>query len=846
MRFVVRLAFGACAVLSTAEVFAAYDYSEGFVRLQTSGAFFTNAISAAEGWAPSPVPYQKELWTTSNYVVNAKLNLYSTGLGEYNGKDLFGGKTLIVDHPNAQVGPFVKSSKEVYFADLVLRQGRIYNQSASTESNFGGKITVENYPEYNTSVTFDQGTGQATAEDADETTNPMRLKAEMRAVSGNNVALTCESGWSSGKGGSDSRWYTRNRTYRFEGDCSKFLASVGPAKWHSIVVLGCADFGGSVALENLGRLSVSPDAPSSVVVHGTVTMSDAWLKVPDGKSLSVRGVTSAYAASSTYTYSGTGINAYTGLADAYTPTHAVKWQKGSFGVNAITVGTDSTLTIGDASFDATLLDLSAGGTVVITNSLSVLSPVEVKPSAAMPRQVLLALPLGKGTLSGADFRLADGLNPLQYELAVESDGDWQCLVCGNLNPTTMDLTTGYVVMTNTESSNADRRMIDGEPSLSFSGRGWWSNDCPPQSNTNYFTNGKVFRFESKTFGGRSLTVNASQRVDTFTGTCTIDDLRVIPNGLALFKGNPQFNPANSTLARTYCGKRWTFLTTEASPFSFLGSPTVGNNGSTHIVQANIFGHTDACIVVACQDSKTHGELPVEVRLLGDASAYFGLIRMLNSAKLCLGNAGLGGTVRMEAPDDVLTTAATNGACVRLPRLATLAAATVEVPAANELAVTEGLSLSDVLTKTGPGALAVGGTSATTGGSLLVAEGDLKPLSGDAVGGLPVAFAAGAGVRLDWTPSDPEVAARGLDLTASAFTVAGSTLSFAFDLGGAIPVRTRKVLCTVADADAPKLRGRIVVRKPARGFAATVGYASNGVTTTFYADVSETGLAIIFR
>ena len=496
MRFVARLAFGAFAALAAVEAFAAFDYSEGFVRLQTSGAFFTNAISVAEGWTPSPVPYQKELWATSNYVVDAKLELYSTGLGESGGKDLFGGKTLIIDHPNAKVGPWAKSSKEVHFPDLVLRQGVLYNRSASTESNFGGKITIDNYPEYNTSVTFDQGTGQASTASGDETTNPMRLYAEMSAVAGNKVGLTCETAWGKENDGTAFRWYSRSRTYRFEGDCSKFLATVGPARWHSIIVLGCADFGGSVTLENLGRLSVSPSAPSSVVLRGTVTMSDAWLKVSDGKSLSVRGVTSSYAAASTYVNSSTGVNAYTGLEDPYVPSHAVAWKRGTFGVNAITLGAGSTLTVGDASFDATLLDLSSGGMVAVTNSLSVSSPVEVKPSEAMHRQVLLKLPIGKGTLSGADFRLADGLNPLQYGLTVEADGDWQCLVCRNMNPTTKDLTTGYVVMTNTENSNGDRRVIDGVVSLSFSGRGWWSNDCPPQPNTNYFTNGKVFRFES--------------------------------------------------------------------------------------------------------------------------------------------------------------------------------------------------------------------------------------------------------------------------------------------------------------------------------------------------------------
>ena len=720
----------------------AVSYTEGFVTLQTSGSFFTNAVNSAEGWTPAPVPYSAELWGESNYVINANLQLTTPGTGDPT--EVFGGNQLILDNNNAQVTIAPYYSKPVFFKDLTIRRGKLNNGTASSPSCVSGVITIDaagNYDVDSSTVEFGQSTATV---GGGEDVNPMSIKAKLIATSGNVVKLRAEDGWT--RDGDHMRWWSRTRSYRFEGDCSSFFATVGPAKWRANVVLACGDFGGSISIENLGRLSVWKEAVGEMVVHGTVTMSDGWLEVPDGKSMSATSLSSAYAAASSYMKDG--ICAYDGKAytelDPYLPRHEVEYRNGNLGVNTITIGDGAVLTIGDAALDKTLLDLSGGGMIVVTNSLTVNGPIQVRPSSSVRRQSLVSLPVGRGVLSVSDFCLADGCPSWQYELSVSEEGGVQYLTCLNVGVGPFDASNGYVCMTNTEDSASQIRKINGKNSLSFSDYGWWDEDCPPHSNTNYFSNSKVIRLLSGVFQGDSLTVNNAMRIDTVTaggGECTIDDARFVPltkNKLYFALSNTS-NPGRRTLG----GEKWRVFSTADNPLQFRGNARADLDGGLIDLRANLYGSEDAVIKAWCDNPKQSGCEPLKLSLNGDCSNYKGRFVVGTEVRLSLGNCSFGGTV--ESGDGFchpIETCATNGAVIPVDNMTLCDGAQINVAATNVLCVGT-LNVTGTAAKCGDGLLIVKGSEIGLGSATInVQEGGLQVDRADALNGVDIAFADG--------------------------------------------------------------------------------------------------------
>ena len=365
--------------------------------------------------------------------------------------------------------------------------------------------------------------------------------------------------------------------------------------------------------------------------------------------------------------------------------------------------------------------------------------------------------------------------------------------------------------------------------------------------------------------GDCLVMNgASPRVDYINGwspalpnnICEIEDFRILGNGL-------RFEMCGSGATRRIAGN-WRVMTNEGKCLdieetSFVDA-TDNWKGSTviWIFDANFFGDETATIKGGNPDKQYNHdyvadgdkwiERAPEVWLLGDMSNYLGSYHMTLNAVLRLGDTGLPGALYADKARTRLTTMASGGATVRVGSYTTALAATVDVPPTNALAVGS-VNLTGTLTKIGDGTLAIGGTAvAGADAAIAVSEGGLKPFSKACVSGIPVSFVAGTQVVLDWTPDDADVAACGLDLSGTTFSLGGSALKVRFDVDGRTLEKTsyRKNLVTVKTADAAALAGRIQVVRP-RGFRVVkVDSRTEGDLTTFFADIEPTGILMLVR
>lgn len=766
----------------------------------TVSSFITNNPTEGCGWSNHLDP-QPDL----DYSVGKKIVLRTPY--DFDGAEtyLFPGRSLTLDGGTLMSRSL--NDNVVKVNDLRVKTGTLSNNNNSTPGKFDGRIEVA------TSLACQGGTGVF-----------IDFFATMVAPETAKVTYSSESMDSA----SDARWRTKSsRCYRYSGDCSAFKA-VHTINWNGKLYLGCADFAGSVNLDNIGYLSVSA---SDVAVRGTVTGRDGMLVVPAANQLAVQKLDFAYAEPSSYIKSG--VNCYSMLPDDGTVPYAVRTvavNGMTFKRNAVTIGAGATLTVGDAEFDETLVELAKGAVLNVTNALVCHTPVVLSlPDTLSAGSVLVTLPVGEGVLSVDDF-IAEKGGEYGYRFEVRTEDGLQklCLV-ESLVHDVYDATTGYVVLTNGESSNA----VDGQ---SWTTAGWWSDGEAPHATTNYYV-AKTIRFRASKFQGASLTLGgSSHRVDSISkGIAEVDDLRFLDV-------TTTFNMSGNGSRRRLGGARWTLLNSFDRPVSF----TVSGANAAYSVEANLYGDENAAIRLTAADNA--GGTPGEYAFIGDMTNFRGTCRVNADATVRLGDTGLAGTIRVEGANDLLTTVATNGAVVSVGKLVTQTATSVEVPETNALAVVNGLSLGGALAKSGAGTLAVGGVgTAGEGAALNVNAGGLKPLSATAVGAIPVTFAAGAQVVLDWTPDDPAVAAKGLDLSSSAFAVA-DTLTFAFDLKGLKPekVTVVKPLITVSDADAAKLDGKISIAS-VKGFSATLLPATSaGGFTTYSAEFAPKGVVLIFR
>ena len=432
------------------------------------------------------------------------------------------------------------------------------------------------------------------------------------------------------------------------------------------------------------------------------------------------------------------------------------------------------------------------------------------------------------------------------------DADVTALRIVSFDSGVYDASTGFVTLRSNDAKSYDTAST-------------WSDDQPPHPGTNYYGGNCAMTFKATKFQGDCLVMNgASPRVDGISGwspaapnnICEIEDFRILGNGL-------RFEMCGSGATRRIAGN-WRVMTNEGKCLdieetSFVDA-TDNWKGSTviWIFDANFFGDETATIKGGNPDKQYNHdyvadgdkwiERAPEVWLLGDMSNYLGSYHMTLNAVLRLGDTGLPGALYADKARTRLTTMASDGATVRVGSYTTALAATVDVPPTNALAVGS-VNLTGTLTKVGAGAFAIGGTAvAGAGAAIAVAEGGLKPLSATCVSGVPVSFASGAGIVLDWTPADADVVAKGLNLADAAVTLHG-TLKVKFDLNGVTPERGvyRRNLLTVKDADAALVAGKIAVTRPFAGVRVTkIGSASENGLTTFYADIEPTGVLLLVR
>ena len=612
-------------------------------------------------------------------------------------------------------------------------------------------------------------------------------------VVGGEDAVITETGWSD--------WMTNKRSsyLTFTGDTSGFEGTVQASNRIFVELNGTQEaFPGNIWVMNNSGLSVVANSAKTTYVVGDVVSSNSSVTVSANRTLNVRSLVSG----------------------------------GSETNNLVTVARGGVLEVGELVVDGTKFDLSGGGVVNVTGGIVAIHPAVLVPPAT--NAVLVTMPLSAGTLKVSDFTVAG----TTHILLVKTEGDLQ-RIYGIKQ--TFDATTGYVVLEKNESSGAStgsNLAYDSDGILDGKG---WSDKTAPHPETNYFsdvvirTKNAVFQGDSLTIGGKS---SAQLRV---VSDFTINDLRMI--------GPSEWSTSGGNSVRRCKGVSLSVMTTQEKPLKLTG----GVNGQYYQIESALHGSADAWISCAVSPSTVPGDgRQTGVWLLGDNADYAGTIWVAFQTTLALGSSMPGAVVlgsTNETQAATLTTRAAKDAVVSIGSLSSDVLGVIDIPATNTLCVINGLAVTKTLSKVGAGMLVLDGvTTAASGAQFTLAEGSLKPVSGQAIGTLPITFAEGTSVRLDWNPSEPDVAAKGLDLSRSTFTIGGTNLLFTFDdvdldpCGGAVI----KALVTVKDADAVKLEGRISVGRVS-GFTAQVQPAvTAGGVSTYSVKFAKAGLFIFFK
>lgn len=598
-------------------------------------------------------------------------------------------------------------------------------------------------------------------------------------------------------------WLTNDKysAVDFNGDCSRFLGTV-KADLKITVSLKCTDgaFPGAIHLDRISTLALDETAEATAFDVGRVVSSNSTVTVPANRTLKV-GV---------FVSGGTETN------------------------NVVTLGEGSVLEVGELTVDNTKFDLSDGGVMNLTGPVVATRPAVLVPPAAS-RSILVTMPVSAGQLKVSDFKTSSA----SYMLIVKTEGDVQRLYGVKR---TFDASTGYVVLEKTEAANAsiagNKYAYDTDGVVD--GKGWSDKD-KPHLGTNYYS-AVTIRTKNSVFKGDSLTVGENKNaVLRVASDFTINDLRMV--------GQSEWTTSGGSALRRCMGDSLSIVTTKAKPLTLTG----GLNGQGYQIDSALHGNADAWISCKVASTTAVGDGRFTcVWLLGDNSDYAGTVWVDYQTTLALGSS-MPGTVALGSTNETqaatLTTLAAADEVISVATLSSDVLGVVDVPPTNELRVVNGLSVAKVLNKTGLGTLAIGGSaSAESGASFTVGEGALKPLSATAIGSLPVTFAAGTSVKLDWEPSDAAVAERGLDLSCSPFAVSGDALTFAFDYGDVkLEKKTfKKALVTVKDADAEKLAGKINVAR-IRGFnAQLLPPVSVGGETTCSVEFVPSGIVVIVK
>jgi hypothetical protein len=162
--------------------------------------------------------------------------------------------------------------------------------------------------------------------------------------------------------------------------------------------------------------------------------------------------------------------------------------------------------------EGSTIDLSLGGTIVVSEAFSAEGKISVSGACAYPTAVM-TVPAGKGSLESLVGISAKGV---RFSVSV-ADGV-QTLYAESLEPNVFDATTGYVRQVEGGTSSSALKNVFDEPQA-------WSDKRTPHPDTNYYGDIGIYITTNSVFAGRSLTIeNASFRVAC--KNVTIPDLRV--------------------------------------------------------------------------------------------------------------------------------------------------------------------------------------------------------------------------------------------------------------------------------------------------------------------------------
>lgn len=727
----------------------------------------------------------------------------------------------------------------VWIDDLIVKNGVLSHANWARATKWGGKITIDTASTANGAASFTINMSTC------------HILAKMVAADGEKVTLEGPTMAQLNSAG-DYRWIDQAHPYlfRFSGDCTEYRATTFCA-WGSQALLATSDFAGSFSLGNIGSITV--DGISSATVHGAITSRDGYVRIPVATALDVRGgIDSAFADFTTHVYQGT--NVYTRLAADVPYVNVNGVSGGSVGksasVNAlilsegaslstpmanldgtlVSLSSNATLTVGNVDFTDVILDVADDGKLVVTNSFTTRSPVKLRLNGiTAQRSALVTMPTSCGKLDVGDFTF--DAPQFQYVLSVGTADGVQTLWAENLNPTAKDAMSGYVILENPD-GNSQATFTYG----SYNQAGGWSDGLAPHAGAHYYTNGKLLRDKELgteiTFKGSSLTQCGIFRPEA--NSLSIPDWRVVSNGGTKIDNRTMLNVSGAYSTKTFGGTLRVF-TDAASPFTLYGGITkFFDDGSfqsqTYRMLTKIVGSGEAVIAAEGALSRAPGDNEGQAvcEFLGDMGEYYGSLWVGTNQTAVLGSTGLAnGTLVMRTAWSMATTKVDAGTSVPVRRLETHASATLDVPEATTLAVTEGTAITGTLTKNGLGTLALVGM-ATPGeeAGIRVAAGTLKVSSAMALSGVSVAFADGAGLVIDWGIEDGII----LDNV----VCEGARLPIAFDFTDAEPTFEKpcvKKLLTVNDSDAAAIMDKIAVRR-VKGYCIDVlpPVSENGLTT----------------
>lgn len=792
----------------------------------------------------------------------------------------------------------------VGFADLVIRAGTI---KAGGSINIYGKITADGsaygYPDavpFESNRWAQDGIGFAAAQGQNFTdyrsgTGITHLYATLLAAQPNNVSIAaCQTPlqWHSGK----NQHYLSVPDYfyniGFDGDCSAYFAT-NNVRAKAMVTVNTADFGGSFVLSNLSQVVVGPDV-TKTCVHGGIVARDGWIEVPPGKTLEVGDLDFAFAGVASYVTSD-GTNAY--LEVAYDPsvpyvdhqidgnqTKRKNWlHSGSMWIsriyrNTIYLGWNlssslaaapavlranaatlretlvvsdyegSSLTVGDLTLDGAKLDYSSKSFLVeVTNSLTVLKKAKIVPpdlGGARRKPLLTSV---NDEIDPDDFELAEGFNPIRYQLLVEPSESGTTLYLEDCAYTSLGVNEGYVMLTEGEDGSHTMR--------SLYEAGYWSDGKDPHSDTNYFS-GLSYRLIASrngdyTFPGKILAGRFLRFSGMTDGTLTIKNWRFLCNST----GNPSsiYCDGGSVPYRPAIVGEMTVLPTFDGAFGRIYSNE--DDGLDSITfYATLHGWFNAIMEI---DYKTYND-EGGARFLGDNSDYYGLFRVLAGSRLTLGGGSMPGTVRLHAADTGLAIEGADGATAEVGTLVTtnLAATSadvvrVNVAATNALCVSS-LEINGKLRKIGKGVFGAKMVAANAleaeDGVIDVKEGFLRTYAPGAFDGVPLVFADGSGVSIDLDETDATLRETGFKTMGTMAAAGVFAVKITGDFSDPDACIGRSVaLMTVPTAFADSIEGHLKVFKPAKGLGVKVDRKSVGEgQVKFTATIERFGVLIIVR